>query len=91
MEAVCHIGHTPTVCGEMATDEKMVPFLLGIGVRKLSVSPQNIPIVQQTIEKLDIRQCQRMAERVLDLDRLENIAKEMGIEYKKRQPEPEMV
>jgi phosphotransferase system, enzyme I, PtsP len=87
MDSTGKFGHIPTICGEMATDEKMIPFLLGIGVRKLSVSPQKISFVQQTIEKLNIDKCQRMAGRVLDLDRLEKIAHEMGFLYKG----PEMV
>lgn len=38
-----------SVCGEMAHEPAYIPFLLGIGVRKLSVDPTYIPSVKMAI------------------------------------------
>ncbi len=38
-----------TVCGEMAHEPGYIPFLLGVGIRCLSVDPRFLPGVQQTI------------------------------------------
>lgn len=41
-----------SICGEMAHEPEYIPFFLGIGVRTLSVDPQFLPLVQQTIRRL---------------------------------------
>jgi phosphotransferase system enzyme I (PtsP) len=40
-----------SICGEMAHDMRYIPFLIGIGVRKLSVDPHHLPDVQQLISR----------------------------------------
>jgi phosphotransferase system enzyme I (PtsP) len=35
-----------SICGEIASDVNMIPFLLGAGIRKLSLSPKLLPAVQ---------------------------------------------
>lgn len=46
-------GIDVSVCGEMAHEEDYIPFLIGVGVNTLSVDPQFLPSVQQTIKALD--------------------------------------
>ena len=36
-----------SVCGEAASDPNMIPFFLGIGIKKLSVIPKLIPKVRR--------------------------------------------
>jgi phosphotransferase system enzyme I (PtsP) len=40
------------VCGEMGHELQFIPFLLGVGVRSLSVDPQYLPMVQERIANL---------------------------------------
>ncbi len=47
-------GIDVSVCGEMAHEKDSIPFLLGVGVRILSVDPQFLPAVQKTIQNLDL-------------------------------------
>ena len=43
-----------SICGEMAHEPEYIPFFLGIGVRNLSADPQFLPLVQQTIRRLNL-------------------------------------
>lgn len=42
-----------SVCGEVAHQIDFIPFLIGIGVQRLSVDPQFIPTIQKAIAKID--------------------------------------
>lgn len=54
VEKVVGAGADLSVCGEMAHDLRYIPFLVGIGVRKLSVDPHHLPDIQQTISRFSI-------------------------------------
>ena len=54
-----------SICGEAAADPLMVPFFLGIGVRKLSVAPRQIPHVRSTAARYDRETAGTYAESVL--------------------------
>jgi phosphotransferase system enzyme I (PtsI) len=41
------------MCGEMAGEPLYAPFLLGLGVDELSMNPQSIPLVKNTIRLID--------------------------------------
>ena len=53
------------VCGEAAADPRVIPLLIGLGVRELSVSPGSIGAVRATLERLDPARCRVLAERAL--------------------------
>ncbi|TVQ20520.1 MAG: phosphoenolpyruvate--protein phosphotransferase [Spirochaetaceae bacterium] len=42
-----------SVCGESAADPMMIPFYLGIGIRRLSVAPRLIPTVRRVASSWD--------------------------------------
>ncbi len=54
-----------SVCGELAHDPKYIPFLLGIGVRTLSVYPKFLPAVQKTIGGFRLSDAKIYAKRLL--------------------------
>ena len=43
------------MCGEMAGDPMNIPILLGLGISKLSMNPQSIPIIKKIIRSLDAK------------------------------------
>ena len=48
-------GKPVTICGEMAGREEVIPMLLEIGFRALSISPPLIPTTKELIRSIDIR------------------------------------
>ena len=63
------------VCGEMAHELQFVPFLLGIGVRNLSVDPQFLPAVQERIARMRIARAEEHVEALLAEDTVAGTAK----------------
>ncbi len=56
-----------TVCGEMAGDPFYTLFLLGIGVKKLSMSAPQVPLVKKIIRSVHLSGAQNLARRALML------------------------
>ncbi|WP_319522588.1 phosphoenolpyruvate--protein phosphotransferase [uncultured Desulfosarcina sp.] len=50
-----------SICGEMGHDPAMIPFLLGIGIRRLSIDPQFMPAVHRRISGLTMDACREQA------------------------------
>ncbi|HEY4255505.1 MAG TPA: phosphoenolpyruvate--protein phosphotransferase [Chlamydiales bacterium] len=62
-----HAARKPLIlCGEYAADPAMIPILIGLGIRELSVSARHIPLVKHTIRKWRILEACRLAEGALD-------------------------
>lgn len=66
-------------CGEMAADPKMIPFLIGIGIRSLSVEPRQIPRVQQVVLQQDAAAAEKHARHLLSLGRMRDVAQALEI------------
>ena len=58
-------GRDVSVCGDMAHDPRFVRFLLGIGVRKFSMSARYLPRVQEAIFATHLDEAQSFARRLL--------------------------
>jgi phosphotransferase system enzyme I (PtsI) len=65
-EAALRMRMQVSVCGEMAGNPRLVPLLLGLGLRSLSMNASSIPRVKQAIRALDIDDCARFARRVME-------------------------
>lgn len=55
-----------SVCGDMASNTLFIPFLIGCGIRKLSVDPVYIPKVQKCINETSVDEAQQVASKLLD-------------------------
>ena len=62
-----------TICGEMAGDPMYTMFLIGIGVRNLSMSAPQIPVVKKIIRSIDVQGARSLAERALSLPTTERV------------------
>lgn len=62
-----------TICGEMASDLQMLPFLIGIGIRHLSMDTNKIPSVQLALSKINSRRAVRQAELMLSMGRISDL------------------
>ncbi|MEZ4524867.1 MAG: phosphoenolpyruvate--protein phosphotransferase [Desulfobacterales bacterium] len=58
-------GKEIAVCGEMGHEPEFIPFLLGIGIRTLSVDPLYLPMIQEYISGLNLSDAQKHAEILL--------------------------
>jgi len=61
------------ICGEMAHDPRCAEFLVGIGVRTLSLDPQHIPAVQRHIGTLSLAHARQRVAALLDADTLAEV------------------
>ena len=65
-EAALRLRMPVSVCGEMGGNPALVPLLLGLGLRCLSMNASAIPRVKQAVRSLDIGDCARFARRVME-------------------------
>jgi phosphotransferase system enzyme I (PtsI) len=65
-EAALRLRMPVSVCGEMAGNPRLVPLLLGLGIRALSMNASAIPRVKQMVRSLKIDDCARHARRVME-------------------------
>jgi phosphotransferase system enzyme I (PtsI) len=57
-----------SVCGEMSGDPIYTMLLIGLGLRQLSVTPQNIPEIKKIIRTVTLQEAKDVAEAALKLD-----------------------
>jgi phosphotransferase system enzyme I (PtsP) len=62
-----------TICGDMGHQPEYFPFLLGIGIRSLSMDPAYLLRAQQTIEEISIPQAEAVAADMLSRSRVSDI------------------
>jgi phosphotransferase system enzyme I (PtsI) len=55
------------MCGEMAADIGLTPLLLGMGLRELSVSSNQVARVKAAVRRLGAAECRELWEAVRDL------------------------
>ncbi len=55
-------GKPVSVCGEMASDPELVPYLVGLGVDILSLSPRMFLRIKNTLRNLNFKDCANLAQ-----------------------------
>ena len=80
-------GKALSICGEVAGMPRAVPLLMGIGLRYFSMNPRKIPLIRETIERLELPACEKLAEQALrctadhEVEQLmEEFAREHGLD-----------
>ncbi|MCC6758210.1 MAG: phosphoenolpyruvate--protein phosphotransferase [Candidatus Omnitrophica bacterium] len=69
-------GKDVSVCGLMSHQEKFVPYLLGIGIRKLSVDSRYLYKIQRAVECVSLKEAEAETKKILstklvrDIERL---------------------
>ncbi len=66
IEAALRLRMPVSVCGELAGNPKLVPLLLGMGLRSFSMNASAVPRVKQAIRGAVIEDCVRFARRVME-------------------------
>lgn len=57
-----------TICGQMCSDPRFVPLFLGLGVERLSVTPQAIPEIKDFIRRITIRKAWEIASHASEME-----------------------
>jgi phosphoenolpyruvate-protein phosphotransferase len=65
-EAALRMRMPVSVCGEMAANPRLTPFLLGLGLRSFSMTASAVPRVKQAVRSVEIDACARFARRVME-------------------------
>ena len=72
-DAARRAGKEVSICGEMASDRDLLPFLLGIGIPTLSVDPRHLPALQRQINAVTLSGVEAYAVRLLAEPSLEGV------------------
>ncbi len=72
-EAVKPTGKALSLCGNLGSDVQMLPFLLGIGLRTISIDSASIPAVQEAIGKINIDEAEWQAREMLTFTRISEV------------------
>jgi phosphoenolpyruvate-protein phosphotransferase (PTS system enzyme I) len=75
------------VCGQMSSDPKFIPLLVGMGIKRLSVTPHSIPELKEVIRSIDIRQSEEIAAHALGLELSRDVENYLRGELKKICPD----
>ena len=62
-----------SICGDMASNERMIPFLLGVNISKLSVDPRRIQKVQTLIENTHLGESAHFSKKLLAFGSIEEV------------------
>lgn len=62
-----------SICGDIACDPRMIPFLLGVGLTKLSMSPRQMPEIRQAVEAVVMEKAFYLARRMIGCSRISEV------------------
>ena len=80
-------GTGVNVCGEMSGDPLFTPLLVGMGLRQLSLTPNNLPAVKAVVRRLTVADAERIAAEAMSLDSARDVINYLLRERKRIHPE----
>ncbi len=75
------------LCGQMSGSPVYTMLLLGLGLRRFSVTPSAIPEIKSVCRNVTIGQCQAVAERAMTMENARDIKSYLKEELRKHVPE----
>ncbi|MEX0727350.1 MAG: phosphoenolpyruvate--protein phosphotransferase [Planctomycetaceae bacterium] len=76
-----------TVCGQMCSDPKFMPLLLGMGLRQFSVTPFSIPELKEVLRHTTLEHAEAVAAHVMKFDTARDVESYLRGELKKFCPD----
>jgi phosphotransferase system enzyme I (PtsP) len=67
-----------SLCGDMATDPTMLPFLIGIGIDRFSMDFRSIPKVQKRLAEIDHGEATLLAEQLLKVGTIRELTERLS-------------
>jgi len=62
-----------SICGDLSADPRMLPFLLGVGLRDFSIDSINAPTLQRLVSTIRIDEAESVARRLLEMGRISEV------------------
>ncbi|MDZ8118688.1 phosphoenolpyruvate--protein phosphotransferase [Pontiella agarivorans] len=62
-----------SICGDLSADPRMLPFLLGVGLKKFSIDSVNAPTLQRLVNELNMEEAEKIARTMLALGRISEV------------------
>ena len=75
-----------SVCGEIASDPCLIPLLIGLGLKQLSVSSRFLPIIRHVVRSTSQKEAQELVKQVLALKTSHDIYSLLTRDYEKNIP-----
>ena len=72
-------GKLVSLCGDMATDERVLPVLIGLGIRTFSMDARRLPRIQTAIKSMKFSDLRTLADDVLHIGSLKAVEDRLGI------------
>jgi phosphotransferase system enzyme I (PtsP) len=62
-----------SLCGDLSMKRRLLPFLLGCGLRKLSISVHAIPKVQKALMEIEMKEAEKIAKTMISFCRITEV------------------
>jgi phosphotransferase system enzyme I (PtsI) len=66
-DAASYAGKPLSICGEIASDPQLLPLLVGLGFKDLSVDIRLLPQVEEVAARLDVERCRQLVRDCLNV------------------------
>jgi phosphoenolpyruvate-protein kinase (PTS system EI component) len=66
-------AHKLSICGEAGADPALIPFFVGLGVRKISVDPRALGRVKGRIGEISVAESKRITRQMLGISSLRDM------------------
>ncbi|MBV9183626.1 MAG: phosphoenolpyruvate--protein phosphotransferase [Acidobacteria bacterium] len=73
VDAVERNGKWVGMCGEMASDVRNLPLLIGLGLHEISVPPPHIPALKRSISRFAFEECRQLLLEAIECARLDDV------------------
>ena len=75
-----------SLCGEVAGEPLYTMLLLGLGLRTLSLVPNQIPVIKAVVRSVSVEHCERIARKVGTFDSERQVLNYLRDELRKIDP-----
>jgi phosphotransferase system enzyme I (PtsI) len=75
------------LCGQMSGSTNYTMLLLGLGLRRMSVTPSSIPEIKKVCRSVTIEQCESVARHAMSMENARDVNSYLKEELKKHVPE----
>lgn len=73
VETAREMGKSLNICGEIASDVRFLPLLVGLGFKHISVDSHAVPYVRESLSSLDVSSCIQIAQECLRVEKVSEV------------------